>query len=279
MKQVALQHELALHQPKGLRLAKNRGPLAEFAPDLFIVAAYGIILPQVVLDLPSRGCVNAHASLLPRWRGAAPIERAMMAGDSATGVTLMQMDAGLDTGPILARTPYEIRPEDTGGSVETALAAASVALLVEHLPALLDGTLPATAQPAAGVTYADKLTRADAAVDWHQSATQISHKIQALSDRMPVEIRNGADRVKLLRARPAQTSELPSQLSQVPGTSLGFNSLGDSEWLLSCGPNDNPTGLAVSELLISTRGKGKAMTAATAKNGFHELLGAGAHWS
>lgn len=167
-------------QPATLQSPEDRAPLATWNPDVLVVVAYGLILPKPVLAIPRLGCVNVHASLLPRWRGAAPVERALLAGDETTGVTIMQMEAGLDTGPILLQQPVRIDPCDTGASLRVRLAAAGAPLLLEALRGLADGTLHSRAQPAAGVTYARKLEKNEAPVDWRRAAVEIERQVRAL---------------------------------------------------------------------------------------------------
>jgi len=186
VKQAALAANVPVEQPETLRDAAARTQLAAHAPDLMIVVAYGLILPKSVLAIPRLGCWNVHASLLPRWRGAAPIQRAILAGDVETGVDLMQMEAGLDTGPVLleARTP--IAPDDTAGSLHDRLATLGAATLAEGLACVLRGETPVpTAQREDGVAYAHKLDKAEARLDWNQPALQLERKVRAF-DPWPV---------------------------------------------------------------------------------------------
>ena len=186
VKQAALAAGIVVEQPETLRDAAARAQLASYAPDLLIVVAYGLILPKAVLALPRLGCWNVHASLLPRWRGAAPIQRAILAGDAETGVDLMQMEAGLDTGPILleARTP--IAANDTGGSLHDRIAAIGALTLADGLARTLRGeTLNAHAQAGDGVVYAHKLDKAEARLDWNESAVVLARKVRAF-DPWPV---------------------------------------------------------------------------------------------
>ncbi|MCP1673308.1 methionyl-tRNA formyltransferase [Natronocella acetinitrilica] len=180
VKQCAQRHGLPVQQWARLD-AEARQALAALQLDLLVVVAYGLILPTAVLALPRRGCVNIHASLLPRWRGAAPIQRAMLAGDADTGVCLMQMEAGLDTGPVLARGATPIHRSDTGASLHDRLAAMGAGLLMENLPAILDGSLEAEPQDSDGVTYASKLDKVEALVDWQRDAESIRRQIAAFN--------------------------------------------------------------------------------------------------
>ncbi|ATE62010.1 methionyl-tRNA formyltransferase [Thauera sinica] len=179
VKQLALARGIDVDQPERLRTDEQRARLAACAPDVLVVAAYGLILPQAVLDLPRLGCLNIHASLLPRWRGAAPIHRAIEAGDAETGITIMQMDAGLDTGPMLLRRAEPILPADTTASLHDRLAALGGECIVEALAALAAGGLAATPQPAEGVTYAAKIGRAEAAADWTRPAADLERMMRA----------------------------------------------------------------------------------------------------
>ena len=167
-------------QPATLKTAADRAQLAAWQPDVLVVVAYGLLLPKVVLEIPRLGCVNIHASLLPRWRGAAPVERALLAGDEMTGVTIMLMDEGLDTGPMLLQQPLAIDPRDTGGSLRERLASLGASMLLEALQGLAAGSLQPRPQPAEGVTYARKLEKREAPIDWARSAAQIGRQIRAL---------------------------------------------------------------------------------------------------
>jgi methionyl-tRNA formyltransferase len=178
-KEVALQHRIAVHQPESLKPSAAQAPLLEAKVDALIVAAYGLILPSALLSLPKRGCINVHASLLPRWRGAAPIERAILAGDTQTGVCIMQMDAGLDTGPVLLSRALSIAPNETGGSLHDKLAALGARLIVEALAKLEFDELPAHPQPSLGATYASKVNKEEAAIQWSERALQLERQVRA----------------------------------------------------------------------------------------------------
>ena len=179
VKQLALAHGIEVDQPEKLRTDAQRARLADCAPDVLVVAAYGLILPKAVLELPRLGCINIHASLLPRWRGAAPIHRAIEAGDAETGITIMQMDEGLDTGPMLLRRALPIAADDTTASLHDRLAALGGDCIVEALAALQCGQLSPTPQPAEGVTYAAKIGRAEADIDWSRPALEIERAMRA----------------------------------------------------------------------------------------------------
>lgn len=181
VKQIALQHDLAVFQPLSLKDAEAREVLAGLEPDLLVVVAYGLLLPQAVLDIPRLGCVNLHASLLPRWRGAAPIQRAILAGDSETGVCLMQMEAGLDSGPVLASVSTPIAADETGGTLHDRLSRLSAELLARHLDDLEAGRLQGQVQDEAQVTYARKLDKREAAIDWQGDALHIERQVRAFN--------------------------------------------------------------------------------------------------
>ncbi len=179
VKKLALARDIAVDQPEKLRTEAQRARLAECAHDVLVVAAYGLILPKSVLELPRLGCLNIHASLLPRWRGAAPIHRAIEAGDTETGITIMQMDEGLDTGAMLLARSTPILPADTTASLHDRLAALGGECIVEALAALQRGELVATPQPAEGVSYAAKIGRAEANIDWTRPADDIERAMRA----------------------------------------------------------------------------------------------------
>lgn len=233
VKQFALAHGIAVVQPQSLRLdgkypeeaAAARAALQAAQPDVIVVAAYGLILPPWVLDLPRLGCLNIHASLLPRWRGAGPIQAAILAGDAETGITIMQMDEGLDTGAMLMKRALAIAPDDTTATLHDRLAALGAEMVVEALRALPQGTLQAQPQPAAGVTYAAKLGKAEAAIDWTRPAVEIGRAVRAFN---PFPGAVGTLRevaVKIWRAEPvAGAGE--------PGTVLSAD---DSGVVVACG--------------------------------------------
>lgn len=187
VKQAALNANIPVLQPHSLRLdgkypeeaAQARQTLLDLQPDLMVVAAYGLILPKWTLELPRYGCFNIHASLLPRWRGAAPIQRAIQAGDAATGITIMQMDEGLDTGDMLVRSALAIRDDHSAATLHDDLAELGAQALLEALQHLRDGTLQAVSQPEQGVTYAEKLSKAESVLDLSQSAQVLERRIRA----------------------------------------------------------------------------------------------------
>lgn len=181
VKELALAAQLPIAQPQSLRTDTARGQVAAWQPDVMVVVAYGLMLPPAVLALPRLGCVNIHASLLPRWRGAAPIQRAIMAGDARSGVTIMQMDAGLDTGPVLLRSELALSRDQDAAGLHDALSLAGSKLIVEALDALAAGTLTAVPQPAAGACYARKIERREAHIDFSQDAAIIERQVRGLA--------------------------------------------------------------------------------------------------
>lgn len=196
-------------QPLTLRDAQAQEALRSLQPDLLIVVAYGLILPQAVLDIPTHGCWNLHASQLPRWRGAAPIQRAIEAGDSMTGVDLMRMEKGLDTGPVLLRRTTPISDQDTGGSLHDRLAKLGAELLAEGLTRLRAGDPPpATPQPAEGVSYAHKLDKAEARLDWTQPALVLARKVRAFHPWPVAECELAGERLRVHAAQPLSEAEL-----------------------------------------------------------------------
>ncbi|GHD66708.1 methionyl-tRNA formyltransferase [Jeongeupia chitinilytica] len=181
VKQVALEHDLPVYQPEKLRTPEQQAPLQDLGIDVMVVAAYGLILPQAVLDLPRLGCLNIHASLLPRWRGAAPIQRAILAGDTETGITIMQMDAGLDTGDMLSVHVTPIAADDNAHTLHDKLAVQGADAIVAALADLPSLQAARRVQPQDGVTYAEKLQKDESRIDWQRSATELDRMIRAFN--------------------------------------------------------------------------------------------------
>ena len=181
VKQLAVERGIPVLQPVNFRDEADRAALAALQPDLMVVVAYGLLLPQAVLDIPRLGCINVHASLLPRWRGAAPIQRAIEAGDSETGVCIMQMEAGLDTGPVLSRLACPVLPDDTGGSLHDRLAALGPTALLATLDQLAAGPVVAEVQDSANATYAHKLGKDEAKLDFTRPAVELHNRIRAFN--------------------------------------------------------------------------------------------------
>ncbi len=202
VKEMALAEGIALFQPKKLRQVEAIERIRAWAPDLIVVAAFGQILPPAVLRIPRYGALNVHASLLPRWRGAAPIQAAILAGDETTGVTIMQMDEGLDTGPILAQRETAIGPLETAGQLEERLAQMGAELLIEVLPDYLDGRLIPRPQPEEGVTLARRFPKEAARLDWHEEAERLARRVRAFSPKPGAFTTWEGKRLKVLLARP-----------------------------------------------------------------------------
>ncbi len=181
VKKIALAHSIPVRQPLNFKSDAEIATLTEFAPDLMVVAAYGLILPQAVLATPQLGCINIHASLLPRWRGAAPIQRAIEAGDRVTGITIMQMDSGLDTGSMLLRKSVAIEPADTGGTLHDKLARLGAECLLEALDTMASGSIRPEPQDDSLANYAGKLSKEDGRIDWQLDAKDIECKIRAFN--------------------------------------------------------------------------------------------------
>ena len=207
VKQLALQHGLPVFQPAGLKDAAEQQALARLEPDLMVVVAYGLLLPQTVLDIPRRGCVNLHASILPRWRGAAPIQRAILAGDRETGVSLMQMEAGLDSGPVLAEVRTPIAADETGGSLHDRLSQLAADLLARHLDDLDAGRLEPRPQDESRVTYAHKLDKREAAIDWAGDAVQLERQVRAFNPWPVAQAHYRGQALRIWRARAVEGPE------------------------------------------------------------------------
>jgi len=237
VKLLAQEARLPLAQPSTLKTAEGRAALAEWRPELLVVVAYGLILPPVVLELPRLGCLNIHGSLLPRWRGAAPIQRAILAGDTETGVSIMQLEAGLDTGPVLLERRHPIGIQDTAGDIHDALSELGAAALLEAIDGLVAQKLLPRPQPVQGVTYAAKIDKAEAPIDWTASATELDRKIRAFNPWPVAETMFAGETLRILRARIADEHGEHA----TPGTLLG---LADDGLRVACGQGV----LAVREL-------------------------------
>ncbi len=249
VKQLALAHGIAVHQPDRLKDPASHEALRAAAADILVVAAYGLILPQAVLDMPRFGCINIHASLLPRWRGAAPIQRAIEAGDAETGVTLMRMEAGLDTGPMLLKEVVPIAAGDNATSLHDKLAAVGARLMVDGLRRF-DQLIPVV-QPTEGVTYATKIDKTEALLDFRRPAVELARRIRAF-DPFPgaTAVLDGTT-IKLWCAE-------PSELSGRPGTVLAADSQGI---VVACG-------MGALRLTQLQKPGGKRLTAADLLRGF-----------
>ena len=201
VKSLALELGVPVLQPKTLKTDDAQAELRALRPDLVVVIAYGLLLPPAVLAIPARGCINVHASLLPRWRGASPIQAAVLAGDARTGVCLMQLEAGLDTGPVFARRETAIAALETAGELHDRLAALGATLLAEQLNAILDGRLAAEPQPDEGVTYAGRIDKSDAVVDWTRDAPAIQRQVLAYNPWPVAETLFDGERLRIWRAQ------------------------------------------------------------------------------
>ncbi|TNJ41146.1 methionyl-tRNA formyltransferase [Phaeobacter sp. B1627] len=239
----ALDLVLEVRHPVSLKAPSEQAAFAELEADVAVVVAYGLILPQAILDAPVRGCLNIHASLLPRWRGAAPIHRAIMAGDAQTGICIMQMEAGLDTGPVLMRKAIEIGPEDTTARLHDRLSRTGADLIVQALASLRD--LTPEPQPDEGVTYAAKIDKAEAEIDWTAPAVEVDRKIRGLSPFPGAWFSVDGQRIKVLASRLA--TGLSSRTA--PGSDAPGMVLGDS-LTVACGEG------AVDLLRLQRAGKG-----------------------
>ncbi|HRH12832.1 MAG TPA: methionyl-tRNA formyltransferase [Azonexus sp.] len=231
VKRLAVKCGIEVFQPATLKDPAAQAKIAAELPDVVVVAAYGLILPQAILDIPRFGCINIHASLLPRWRGAAPIQRALLAGDRETGVSIMQMESGLDTGPVLLRSVCAIELGDTSASLHDRLAGLGARLVLEALAGL---PMPATAQAAEGVTYAQKFGKAEALVDWSKSAQELDRHIRAFDPFPGAQTRLGGQIVKLWHAVPVAGAGEKGRILSVDRNSI----------VVACGVG----ALAVSEL-------------------------------
>lgn len=220
VKQLAQQHDIPVLQPASLRTEQARQELAAFDADLMVVVAYGLILPQQILDTPRLGCINSHASLLPRWRGAAPIQRAIAAGDSESGVTVMQMEAGLDTGPMLLTAKTAIGPQDTGASLHDRLARLGPPAVLEAIARLLDGSAQPQVQDDSLANYAHKLTRQCALIDWSQPATVIERTIRAFNPWPVCHSLLQGQQLKVYEARLASGTGQPGEILQADRNGL-----------------------------------------------------------
>ncbi len=212
VKQLALRHGLPVYQPSNLRGPESLERLRAASPEVMVVAAYGLILPLAVLQVAPRGALNIHASLLPRWRGAAPIQRAILAGDAETGITIMQMDAGLDTGAMLARQAVPITPVDNAATLHDKLAELGAGMIVATLHELGPGAPAAAPQPVDGVTYAHKIEKSEAVLDWRKSGAELDREVRAFNSFPGANGMQAGVSVKVWRARPLEGSGAPGEV-------------------------------------------------------------------
>ena len=256
--QTAERLTLRLEKPLSLKSATVHDQLRQAGADVMVVAAYGHLLPQEVLEIPAMGCLNIHGSLLPRWRGAAPVQRAIEAGDTETGIAIMQMDAGLDTGSVLLEKKIDIAPDDTAASLFEKLTPLGAAAIVEALAKL--STLAATTQATVGVTYAHKINKNEAPINWHQPAIQIERRMRAFDPFPGCEAHVGGERLKIWQARVVEARDAganPGTIVHVDGKTLivqcGQHQL---EWLTVQKPGSKR--VAIGEFL-----RGNPITAGT----------------
>jgi methionyl-tRNA formyltransferase len=242
---LALSHGIHVRCPATLRDPAAQAEFTATPADAAVVAAYGLILPAAVLEAPRLGCLNVHASLLPRWRGAAPIQRALLMGDSETGITIMQMDEGLDTGPILLEEATPIEPDITAGRLSDRLAQLGARLILEALDGVARGTLVARPQPSTGVTYAAKLRREEAALDWRHDATALDRQVRAFDPWPGAFFTARGERIRVLRA-----AVDPEPIAATPGTVI------DGSLLVRCGEG------ALRPLILQRPGRSALDTAA-----------------
>ncbi len=221
VKQCALRHGLPVEQPATLREPAAVERLQRWSADVMVVAAYGLLLPPAILQTPRLGCINIHASLLPRWRGAAPIQRAIAAGDQQTGVTIMQMEAGLDTGPMLLTRAVQIEARETAASLHDRLATLGAEALLDALDEVAQGAATPQVQPADGVTYATKLRKEEATIDWSRSAAEIDRQIRAFDPWPVAETRWNGQQLRVWQAIP-----IDSPASNGPGQVLATSAAG-----------------------------------------------------
>ena len=218
VKQVALEHDISVFQPEKIRRPEAIETLRQWTPDVYIVAAFGQILPQAVLDIPPHGSVNIHASLLPRWRGAAPIQAVIRAGDTETGITIMKMDAGLDTGPILSQRAIPIAPDETGATLHDKLALLGGDLLIETLPGYLSGEIQPQPQDGAQATLAPRIDKAEGQIDWTQPAAQIERTVRAFTPWPGTTTFWNELGLKILSGRVVSGSSTPGKVVKVGET-------------------------------------------------------------
>lgn len=257
VKQVALEHNLAVYQPLNFKDPADVEQLKSLNADVMIVVAYGLILPQSVLDAPKHGCLNVHASLLPRWRGAAPIQRCIEAGDKMTGITIMQMDKGLDTGDMLSKVTTGILADDTGGTLHDRLAGMGPAALLNTLAQLEAGTLQPEKQNDALANYAHKLLKEEALINWQQPAEEIALRVRAFNPFPMAYALLGNERIRVLMA---EALEQPSQL--LPGTIASVSADGLE---IACGEGV----LRITQVQLAGK---KAMNVADVINGQPQLF-------
>lgn len=261
VKLIAREHGIPVFQPESFKDLDAQQQLSELKPDLMIVTAYGLLLPQSVLDIPRLGCINIHASLLPRWRGAAPIQRAILAGDTSTGITIMQMDHGLDTGGMLAKAECTITQHDTASSLHDRLMTLGAETLMSMLPVFVAGETKAEVQDENLTTYADKLSKREAEIDWSQTARQLERNVRAYN-AWPVAFTGWLRKGKTETLRVWESVVIEGSSTQPPGTVINSGREGI----------DVATGEGILRLL-EVQPEGKKSMLATAFANAHDLSG------
>ena len=254
VKALAVAHDIPVYQPQTLRNPEAQAELATLKPDLMVVVAYGLILPQVVLDIPRLGCINSHASLLPRWRGAAPIQRAVEAGDAESGVTVMRMEAGLDTGPMLLKVVTPISADDTGGTLHDRLATMGPGAVVQAIAGLADGSLQGEIQDDALATYAHKLNKDEARIDWNRPAVELERLIRAFNPWPVCHSTLDGESVKVLAANLSTGKGTPGEILSASKDGLVV-ACGDGALSLTRLQLPGGKALAFSDLFNSRREK------------------------
>ncbi len=269
VKELAVENNLPVFQPLSLKGSEEQAELAALNADIMVVVAYGLLLPKAVLDTPKQGCINVHASLLPRWRGAAPIHRSLLAGDVETGITIMQMDEGLDTGDMLYKSSCEIRPDDTSGTLHDRLAEAGATALLKTLNIMQQGKLNPIKQKDADACYAHKLAKQEGLINWFDSAEDISRQIRGLSPWPIAYTTLESNNIRILKAAPLPenlSDALAEKATIIPGTIIETRK---DSIIVACG---NDTALAVQQLQLPG---GKPLLVRDVLNSRKELFSAG----
>lgn len=261
VKSLALAHDIPVYQPQNFKGETERAELAALGADIMVVVAYGLLLPKAILDAPKLGCINVHASLLPRWRGAAPIHRSLLAGDTETGITIMQMDEGLDTGDMLYKSSCTIQPDDSSGALHDRLADLGASALIDTLQIVQSGQLNPIKQDDSLACYAHKLAKQEGLIDWSDSAESIDRKVRGLSPWPIAYTTLGDDTIRILSASPAtEASDAP------PGTIIGTRK---NQIIIACG---NHSSLAIERLQLPG---GKPLATRDILNARKELFSTG----
>ena len=267
VKSLAIEHDIPVFQPKSLKGGDEQAELATLNADLMVVVAYGLLLPTAVLNTPKHGCINVHASLLPRWRGAAPIHRSLLAGDIETGITIMQMDEGLDTGDMLYKSHCDIGPDDTSGSLHDRLAEIGAAALIETLQIIQTGQLNPIKQSDADACYAHKLAKQEGLINWSDNAADISRQIRGLSPWPIAYTILESNTIRILKASPwTEDPSTATAINTTPGTIIETRK---DSIMVACG---NETVLAIQQLQLPG---GKPLLTRDVLNSRKELFAVG----